>query len=147
MKGLGMNLPKTLGELVRQDREKAGFTQGILTKRLRTAGFRVGINSTTVRTWVAKLETGQLKREFGSETRDFLARALHGDKSLYQALPIKINQKQSPVDGKLDVLPLIRKLAKTSRRSFTFDELLKICESYQSCERIGVSLFNPFAEK
>jgi len=142
---------ENLCELIKHDRELAGLTQAQLAEKLNEVEGRP-IDPYTkkpklaLRTWLAKLEAGLLKRELSLNVRQWLAKTLNGNISLYQSLPNNPNkpQKEAFVFGNLDVLPLVKHLAKSSWDKITFDDLYRLCEIYKRCLEIGISPFDPF---
>lgn len=146
-----MNTVKNLGELVRRDRERRGLTQAALALQLsklgRSAHYRkanLSRQSSALRAWLAKLETGKLRRDIGESARKLLAVALATDPVVYQSLPVKPEYENS-VSTDFDVLPLVKHLAQADRTKFTFGEFCNLCEASQRCSEIGVSLIDPLA--
>lgn len=143
---------KNLCELVRHDRELAGLTQEQLATKLNETECRPMDTHTkkpkiASRTWLAKLEAGLLKRELSLNVRKWLAEKLNGNVSLYQTLPSNLNpglsKKEAFIFGNLDVLPLVKFLAKSDLDKITFDVLLDFLEAYRRCSEIGISLIDP----
>lgn len=130
---------RNLCELVKGDREKAGLTQDQLATKLNETECRP-IDAHTKkakiasRTWLAKLETGLLKRELSSNVRQWLAETLNGNVSLYQTLPSNLNTNKPKEKyvalGDSNVLPLIKFLAKSNLKKITFDKFCRFCEIY-----------------
>ena len=78
-----MSGTKSLGQIVRDDRERLGLTQEQLSKKLSETDNRpldpfTKKPKTAHRTWVAKLESGDLKHSPSLEVRQWLCNALGG---------------------------------------------------------------------
>ncbi len=142
-----MSQPKTFGELVRRDRELLGLTQEQLATRLSKTKDHPRDPYTkkpkkAARSWIAKLESGRLRRGLRIEVRQWLARHLKGDFELYESLPVvDVNATSIPED--FDVLPLLKHLATSKKDTLAFQELIRLCEAYRRCSEIGVSLLDP----
>jgi len=139
---------ETLGLQVRNDRERKGLTQANLAELLQKSDTRP-LNPHTkrrhnfARSWVAKLECNSLKRELQKEVRQYLAKILDGDTSLYLALPTKITSQTSRHDQD-NILPLIKFVAsKEGLTSFSFDQFRRLCDAENACKETGISLVNP----
>lgn len=89
-----------LGTRVARDRERRGLTQGQLAEALMSLAKRqraprgrgpLGQEPDAMRVWIAKLETGKLRREIGEVARRALADALapFSDPDIYKSLPLQ----------------------------------------------------------
>jgi len=144
-----MNTVKNLGELVRRDRAQRGMTQAKLALKLADLRrehhyrkVRMSRQPSAIRAWLAKLESGKLRRDIGQSARELLAVILASDPVAYQSLPVKPEYENS-VSIDFDILPLVKHLAQADRAKFTFGEFCNLCEAYQRCSEIGVSLIDP----
>lgn len=145
-----MTKAENLCKLVKHDRELAGLNQDQLAKKLNEVEGRP-IDPFTKkpkiasRTWVSKLEAGLLRRDLSLDVRQWLAKTLMGNISLYQTLPSSLGKpkKENLIFGNLDVLPLVKYLAKSNLEKITLDDLCHFCEIYKRCLEIDISPFNP----
>mgnify|MGYP003386654048 CR=1 FL=1 len=90
-----------LGDRVQQDRDRCGLTQDelakALAKLLQQKRFRalkgrpISDDPDAIRAWIAKLETGRLRREVGEEVKQLLAVALkpYAEAEVYRTLPLQ----------------------------------------------------------
>jgi len=140
-----------LGQLVCQDREKLKLTQDDLVVRLNRMDNRPGDPLTknlkvAYRSWIAKLEGGSLRRGLRSDVRHWLAKALDGDVSLYEELPLR-REAVIPLESDYDILPLIKHIARSTKKGskLTLGEFQHLCEAHKLCSGVGVSLLNPLS--
>ncbi len=111
----------TLGDRVQQDRDRCGITQDELAKKLarllQQARFRalkqgraISEDPEAIRAWIAKLETGKLRREVGEEVKQLLAVALkpYAEAEVYRALllqpPKSVLQADEPREFRFEEL-------------------------------------------
>jgi hypothetical protein len=142
--------PIHLGELVTKDRIRLNLNQADLSDKLNNAS-KKPINPYTKksyrfnRSWLAKLETGNLTRGFSDDIRIFLKKNLEGDEKLYLTLPITIRDSKMVLrnkDKKIDILPLIKEIVnKGKMKTLTFEQLVALHNARSSLRTFNLDLF------
>jgi transcriptional regulator with XRE-family HTH domain len=141
---------KYLGELVKQDRVRHGWSQGELASELNNVQNKPLDPYTKKpkkfhRSWVAKLEKGFINRGIPLEVRRLLADVLSGDRDLYEGSPLQeepFEDATSPDEfKKQNILPLVKKVAQMEGLNcLNLEQFTALCEAHFSLQKVGVEL-------